>query len=260
MCKTTTGNTTSSSRVRQIYPPCAPEPNPGKVVKVRVHDPKNLIGSNNDLKNALTSVQQFYNGLQQTPQLPADLVSDLSKYTFEVTYTSSAPSDNEIRQLRRMDFPVYLFHTPGISANSSSIGEMQTLLERHEISPPIRVRLIDEDPNVITTTSAGDAYKSLEDDWEKEEVLGFGFPGNYYSQGTCHKLGLIKVDAIQKSAAGWSSIPDRFKGVIEHELGHMLGLGHFDGTVMNKKYQPGATQFTIAQIDIIRDTLKILSP
>ena len=260
MCKTTTGNTASSDRVRQIFPPCAPESNPGKIIRIRVYDPKSLIGSNSDLRNALTGVQQFYNGLRQTPQLPADMVNDLTAYTFEVTYTASAPTENEIRQFRRMDFPVYIFHTPGISANSSSIEEMQTLLERHEISPPIRVRLINDDPNVVVTTSAGDAYKTIGEDWENQNVLGFGFPGNYYTQGTCHKLGLIKIDAILKNASGWNSGADRFRGVVTHELGHMLGLAHVDGTVMNRTYQPGTAQFSVAQIDIVRDTLKILSP
>lgn len=259
MC-TTTNNTVSTNRVRKIFPPCAPEASAGKTVRVRVYDPKSLINNNTDLKNALTGVQIFYNALQHTPQLPADLKNNLSEYSFEVSYNNSAPTNNDIRQLRRMDFPMYIFNTPGISPNSSSSEEMQALLERHEISPPIRVRLIDDDPNVTVTTSAGDAYETIEKDWGKETVLGFGFPGNYYTQGTCHKVGFIKMDAIAKNATGWNSIADRFKGVVEHELGHMLALAHSEGTVMNEKYKPGSPSFSVAQIDIIRDTLKRLSP
>jgi hypothetical protein len=260
MCKTTSPVTSSVSAVRRVFPPCRPESNPGKVVKITVYDPKKLIEGRTDLKDALTQVQGFYNGLQHEPGLAADLVNDLAVYTFQVSYKASAPDTNELQQLARMDFPLYVFHSPPLSPDLSSVGEMQTLMEHHQVPSQLWLRMIDADPSVTATVATGDVYQSMENDWGNQFVLGFGFPGNYYNHGTCHKLGIIKIDAVLANMAPNVSGADRIRGVVEHELGHMFSLRHEAGTIMNEKYEGGFTHFSLQQIDVIRDTLKLLSP
>ncbi|MBX2924030.1 MAG: hypothetical protein KF746_17660 [Chitinophagaceae bacterium] len=259
MCKTTTNNTASADRVRRIFPQCAEEV-AGKKVKVAIYDPKKIIDGRNDLKAALMGVQNFYNSLKDMPGLSPDLSNDLALYTFEVTYKSFSPAGDEIQRMGRMDFPFYVFNTPGLSANSTSADEIQRLMEKHQVASYIWLRKIEDDPSAQTLVPTRDVYKGIEEDWSAENVLGFGFAGNYYLGKFCRKLGIIKADAVLKNITGWSSGADKFKSVVEHELGHMFSLTHHSGTVMNETYQPGTTQFSVAQIDIIRDTLKILSP
>jgi hypothetical protein len=261
MCKTTTAsNSVASEKVRRVFPACTAEVT-GKLVKIIVYDPKRLIESRSDLRAALTQVQDFYNGLKNQPGLPADLVSDLGLYSFQAEYKASAPSETEIKQLGRMDFPFYVFHSPPLSPDLTSVEEIQALMERHQVSSILWLRMIDEtDPEAQAYIGTGDVYESLEKDWINQLVLGFGFPGSYTFNGNCHKLGIIKIDAVLANMPPGVSGAQRFRGVLEHELGHMFSLRHEAGTIMNEKYEGGMTHFSAAQIDVIRDTLKQLSP
>ncbi len=262
MCKTTTAaNNAATEKIRRVFPPCAAEKNTGKQVKIILFDPKGLIESRSDLKAALKQVQDFYNGLKNTAGLPVDLVNDLALYSFQSEYRASAPSENEIRQLGRMDFPVYVFHSPPLSPDLSSADEMKVLMERHQVASIIMLRMIDEqDPDAISFIGTADVYESIEKDWVNQLVLGFGFAGTYTYNGNCHKLGIIKIDAVLANIPPNVSAADRFRSVLEHELGHMFSLRHEAGTIMNEKYEGGMTHFSIPQIDVIRDTLKMLSP
>lgn len=261
MCKTTTAsNSVASEKVRRVFPACTAEVT-GKLVKIIVYDPKRLIESRSDLRAALTQVQDFYNGLKNQPGLPADVVSDLGLYSFQAEYRASAPNESEIAQLGKMDFPVYLFNSPPLSPNLSSVEEMQALMEHHQVSSVLWLRMIDEqEPDVVTYVGTADVYESIEKDWGNQFVLGFGYPGRYSFDGNCHKLGIIKIDAVLANMPPNVSGAQRFRGVLEHELGHMFSLRHEEGTIMNEKYEGGMTQFSAAQIDVIRDTLKQLSP
>lgn len=265
MCKTTSPVIVNfSEKIRSIRPPC-PAAVTGKQVTITLYDPKGLMSGRDDLKNALTQVAQFYGGLKQVQGLPASLAAELSLYSFHAVYKAAAPDDNEIAGLGRMDFPMYIFNSPPLSPNSSSLEEIKTVMKRHGLSAVSNLRTIKPDPNMVPfITGPVDFNKSVDDSWADQSVLGFGFPGNYYAKGTCHKLGIVKLDALEKNKPANASAAERFRGVLIHELGHMFAVRHDEdnepATIMQKKYEGGATNFSNAQIDVIRDTLKKLSP
>jgi len=258
MGTTTTPSVGSSAAVRRVFPPCPAATNVGKIAKITMYDPKKLINSNNNLKNALVDVQDFYNNLKNTANLDSQVSSDLSGYTFQATYQSSAPSAAEINAMGRMDFPMYVFNSPGLSPNLTSIGEIHQLMETHQI-PSVLFLTTYSSPNASSTNATGDVYNTTSQKWGDTITLGFGFPGIYHTSGTCHKLGLIKIDAVLNNVAG-AVATNKFKFVVTHELGHMLAVSHKAGTIMNETYNLSSSDFQPLQITVIRDTLKKLSP
>lgn len=265
MCKTTSPVIVNfSEKIRGIRPPC-PAAVTGKQVTITLYDPKGLMSGRDDLKTALTQVAQFYDGLEQVPGLPASLAADLSLYTFTAVYKAAAPGANEIAGLGRMDFPLYIFNSPGLSPNSSSLDEIKAIMKMHGLAGFSNLRVLQQNPDTLPIlTTPVDFNKSVDDSWADQFVLGFGFPGNYYAKGTCNKLGIIKLDALEKNKPANASAAERFRGVLIHELGHMFAVRHDEdnepATIMQKKYEGGASNFSNAQIDVIRDTLKKLSP
>lgn len=260
MCKTTTATVAANERTRRIFPPCGPQVST-KTVTVTVFDPKKLIESRSDLQHAITQVGDFYNNLKATPGLPPAVVQDLSRFTFATVYKTAAPNEAERAQLGNMDFPFYLFHYK--APFDTSYTEIQELLEAHKIPMDLSVKVIIDTNTTMIRKIVPDAYKTIENDWGDELVLGFGFPANYHdphNTGNCRKLGLVKIDAVLQHVPMGDTEETRFAGVIEHELGHMLALAHQAGTLMNEKYDRQFKQFNADQIAVIRDTLKILSP
>ena len=254
MC-TTTRSHSSPHKPRDIPPNC-PVENDGKNVRIIVFDPKGLIDSNTDLKHdALEEVGTFYNGLQHTPGLNPALKQSLSEFTFHVEYRHSNPNQSEKGCFGKMKFPFYIFNYDALP--DSSANEMTALLHDHYIPEKTEVWKI-TGPDTRETAPVH-PYEDFEKDWEKDSVLGFGIPGKYtdLKQPTFRKIGIIKIDAIQKSS-GVIGPKQRFAGVLKHELGHMFALAHLDNTIMNEKYVEGFNQFTIPQIDVINETLKRL--
>jgi hypothetical protein len=260
MCTTTRAIFGSSTTVRRVFPPCAPAVS-GKTVRFILFDPKQHIDARNDLKAAISQVGVFYGNLKNTPGLPVAIKTDLSLFNFQTEYRPTAPDQATMENLGRMDFPVYLFATPGISSSSTSIDEVTQLMQRHQISASSFVRRVDfAHPDVPILAPVADNYKTIEDSWESKTVMGFGFPGIYYTTGNCHKLGLIKIDALLAQASAFDSEPDRFAWVLQHELGHMFALVHHPDTLMNEDYNRQFKTFLPIQIGHIRDMLKRMSP
>lgn len=254
----TTPSVGSSAAVRRVFPPCPAATNVGKTARITMYDPKKLINNNSNLQNVLVDVQNFYNGLKNSANLDPIVSSDLSGYSFQVTYHPSAPSATEVMAMGRMDFPMYVFNSPPLSSNLSSVGEMHKLMETHQI-PSVLFLTTYTSPNASTTKPTGDVYGTISKAWGDKFTLGFGFPGIYHRSGSCHKLGLIKIDAVLNNVAG-TAATNKFKFVVTHELGHMFAVSHKAGTIMNEKYNLSFSNFTALQITVIRDTLKKLSP
>lgn len=265
MCKSTSPVIVNfSEKIRGIRPPCPPAVT-GKQVTITLYDPKGLMAGRDDLKTALTQVAQFYGALKTAQGLAASLAADLSLYTFTAVYKAAAPGANEIAALGRMDFPLYVFNSPGLSPNSSSLEEIKAIMNLHGLAGFSNLRILQQNPDTLPIlTTPVDFIKSVDESWADQFVLGFGFPGNYYAKGTCNKLGIIKLDALEKNKPVNASAADRFRGVLIHELGHMFAVRHDEGsiplTIMHKEYKGGLTHFSNEQIDVIRDTLKKLSP
>ncbi|MBT8183322.1 MAG: hypothetical protein KJN76_00665 [Eudoraea sp.] len=254
----TTPGVGSSTALRRVFPPCPAATNVGKTANITLFDPKKLINSNSNLKNALVDVENFYSNLKNTTGLDTAVSSDLSAYTFQATYKPAAPSAVEINAMGRMDFPMYVFNSPGLSSNLSSVSEMHQLMETHQI-PSILFLTTYTSPNSAATNPTGDVYETISKKWSDTSTLGFGFPAIYHTSGSCHKLGLIKIDAVLNNVSGTAAV-NKFKFVVKHELGHMFAVSHEAGTIMNEEYNLSSSNFKPLQINVIRDTLKNLSP
>jgi len=260
MCQTTRAIFGSNAVIRRVFPPC-PRAITGKTVRFIIFDPKKQIDSRSDLKAAINQVGSFYNNLKNTSGLSNAIKADLASYNFVVEYRPSAPDDSTLLNLGRMDFPVYLFNTPGISATSTSISEIQQLMQRHQISAMSFLRAFNTiHPELPILAPVVDNYKTIESSWENRDVLGFGFPGGYYNNGSCGKLGIIKIDALLTITSTFDTDSERLTWVLQHELGHMFALVHHDDSLMNDKYDRHFAAFLPLQIGHVRDTLKRVSP
>jgi hypothetical protein len=250
----------SSTTIRRLFPPCAPETT-AKLVQFIVFDPKRFIESNSELKGAIVQAGNFYSNLVNTAGLSEQVKTDLSKFSFRTEYRASSPDQATIASPGRMTFPIYLFHTPDISPDSTSVDEIHQLMQQYQISAISRLRDVDlQHPDRTVLLPTKDNYNAVSESWSSKEVWGFGFPGAYYTNGSCHKLGLIKIDALLASPTTYDTRAQRFAWVLQHELGHMFALKHHDASMMNDEYDRHFSEMLPIQIGQVRDMLLRMSP
>jgi len=232
-----------------------------KKISIKVFDKKGLIG---DVTNSIEAVRQkletFFNRLHEE-QLPPAVVQNLQSFSFEVLFIPRSTTAAERRGFGMMDFPVYLDTTEGAGALTE--GDVQDLVKDHGIRGLTKVKLIVSDTETqFRNVNSGDEIKSFMKD-EDQKDLGIGIPGTYFipgSQAQCRKLAIIKMNLIKRNPVFDSREPKFISGV-KHELGHMFGMDHEDGTVMDPDNRKAAQHliYTANQIRVLNEVLTIIS-
>jgi len=165
------------------------------------------------------------------------VVAQLTPITFQVTYESRMPDQNEINRFGVHDFPIYFMTATGSSAASSA--DIVSLLIQHRI--PELTFVARREPPSRPILSEVRAYQIIDRDWQdKPTVLGFGIPGTYFltnSQTMCRKMGIIKMQGGMTENLQFMGRRQKLVAVLKHELGHMFGLVHEANTLMDGDYQ-----------------------
>jgi hypothetical protein len=213
-----------------------------------------------DSQDMITEMQNFLNGMDAAPGLPADIAANLASITFTVSYESRSPGREEIGRFGVTDFPIHLLTASGLVASSSR--DVVDLMEAHRI--PEETRVAEKPPpgeegiNLFPVFP----YKTVKDDWDEEKkVLGIGVPGTYFTnvQTRCRKVGIIKMQGFMTENVPPARLPEKILFVLKHELGHIFGLRHTANTIMNDEYKLDvANRYTNDQIFIINSALNSL--
>lgn len=256
MGTTKRGSTLSiTERLRRVFLPCVAFSGP-RTVTVKVFDKHGLITEMMPSQDMVTQMQTFLNGLAATPGLPAAVVTNLSSIQFNVSYVDHAPSRDDIEHFAVTDFPMHLLTASGSVAASTE--DVTDVLVNHRI--PQKTNLVKQlDPVLLGKVLP---YETLEEDWGNQRVLGIGIPGTYFipnSQTRCRKVAVIKMQGFMTENLPDARRPAKILFALRHELGHMLGLRHLDGTIMNCKYDLSApTAYSNHQIEIVSGSLQRL--
>jgi len=247
-------------RLRKIPTACV-SAGGSKKVSIKVFDKKHLVG---DATNSIEAVRQkletFFNHLHEE-SLPPGVAQNLQSFSFEVLFIPRDSTAVERRAFGMMDFPIYLDTTEGAGALTE--GPVQDLLEDHGIPELTKVKLIKSDTETqFRNVNSGDEIKSFMKD-EDQKDLGIGIPGTYFipgSQAQCRKLAIIKMNLIKRNPVFDSREPKFISGV-KHELGHMFGMDHEDGTLMDPNNREAANHpiYTANQIRVLNEVLTIIS-
>jgi hypothetical protein len=264
MCSSTTKGSSSpvNEDLQFVFPACLPGTG-SKKVSIKLFDKKRLVGdvaaSGESVKNTL---QVFLDALKTTAGLPASEKQILETFSFEVQYFADAPSTAERLAFGMMDFPVYLESTEAPNAISRSQGK--DLLIAHRIPKETFVkRETGVNQFEIRPTLP---YDQVEEMFVAEATsdLGIGVPGTYFARGNdqrrCRKIGIVAVNLVKRNVAELTT--RRFFAVLKHELGHMFGIAHHPGTLMDESLAvailPENNSFTAGQVRIISQALAII--
>lgn len=249
-----------AERLRKIYTPCPPAAASKKIL-IRVFDNKSLIG---DVTNSVEAMWQiletFLNGLHQTVGLPAAVAQSLQTFTFEVAFLPRNSTADERRTFGMMDFPVYLETTE--ATRTFTEGDGKDLLLTHQIPEETEIRKILPDAAVQTRRvhSYDEVKDFIKDDDQKD--LGVAIPGTYFRnrQTQCRKLAIIKINLITKNLVLDLRQP-KFISVMKHELGHMFGMDHELGTLMDPQNREAMNHpdYTVNQLTVLNQVLTIIN-
>lgn len=208
-----------------------------------------------------TDLETFLNGLATTNGLEAAVAAQLSAITFRVTYQTTSPGQAEIDQSNVNDFPIYFLTRTGVF--QASTDDVLDLLGRHRI--PDRTFVFRREGTLTGPRPFPvDARGIINEDWsDKPSILGFGIPGTYFipnSQARCRKIGIIKMQGFMSEHVPFALRRARIVGILKHELGHMFGLTHEDGTIMAKRYDLNSNhnEYTINQLWVVGRALDLL--
>jgi hypothetical protein len=262
MCKTKKESSPAVvNNLLNVFVPCLAGTR-SKRVAIRVFDRKSVL---NDAFHSESAAKQnmeaFFSNLSATPGLPAAIAQDLQTFSFEVTFVRRDSHKDERESFGMMDFPVYLESTAGSSAFSAEEGA--ALLRAHRI--PERTEVFTPIDNEGTDANADvNPYRAVEEFIPKDEVFGAGVPGTYRiaaSQSQCRKIGIIKGNRVIAGVASFETRQNRLVAVLKHELGHMFGMAHVVGTLMEENYENaiGHPTFSIGQVIILYNTVTTLS-
>jgi hypothetical protein len=260
MCSITNLFSCKPDRLRKIPTACV-SAGGSKKVSIKVFDKKHLIG---DVTRSIEAVRQkletFFNRLHEEP-LPPAVAQNLQSFSFEVLFMPRDSTAVERQAFGMMDFPIYLDTTEGAGALTE--GPVQDLLKDHGIPDLTKVKLIVSDTeNQFITVKSRDEIKSFMKD-EEQKDLGIGLPGTYFIQGSqaqCRKLAIIKMNLIKRNPVFDTREPKFISG-FKHELGHMFGMDHEDGTLMDPNNREAANHpiYTANQIRVLTEVLTIIS-
>ena len=262
--KTTNAILGSNDGLRRVFVPCTAGTG-SKKVSIKLFDAKRLVGdvapSGESVKNDL---QSFLDNLKATAGLSATVKQTLETFSFEVEYFAREPSSAERDRFGMMDFPVYLENTA--PPNAISTDQVEALLDAHRIPKKTFVKSVIE-VNQIQTGPV-DSYGQVREMFVEGESsdLGVGIPGTYFAPDDlhtrCRKIGIIVVNLIKTFTE--DATTKRLFGVLKHELGHMFGIGHQAGTLMDEKLKvvirAENNSYTADQIGILVQALNIISP
>jgi hypothetical protein len=260
--RTLLGGTNSTEPVRRIQPPCR-RSDGNKVVTIKLFDKHQFVNDMATPEEVRTDLETFLNGLATTSGLEAAVAAQLSAITFRVTYQTTSPGQAEIDQLNVNDFPIYFLTRTGVF--QASTDDVLDLLGRHRIPDRTFVgRRQGALPEPVLAPV--DPRGIINEDWsDKPSVLGFGIPGTYFipnSQTRCRKIGIIKMQGFMTENLPVDRRRAKIAGILKHELGHMFGLVHEDGTIMAKDYNLNAshTDYTINQLWVMDRAFALLMP
>jgi predicted Zn-dependent protease len=98
---------------------------------------------------------------------------------------------------------------------------------------------------------------------EDQKDLGIGIPGTYFipgKQAECRKLAIIKMNLIKRNPVFDTREPKFISG-LKHELGHMFGMDHENGTLMDPSNHEAANHpvYSPNQIRVLNEVLTIIS-
>jgi hypothetical protein len=264
MCSSTTKGSSPpvDEKLQFVFPACVPGTG-SKKVSIKLFDKKHLVGdvaaSGESVKNTLHA---FIHALKTTAGLPVSAKQILETFSFEVEYFPDGPSSAERLSFGMMDFPVYLETTT--APNALSQTQAKDLLIAHRIPKETFVkRAIGVNEFSIRPTLPYDQAKEMFTA-DTTSDLGIGVPGTYFAreddQRKCRKIGIIAVNLIKRNVADLTT--RRFFAVLKHELGHMFGIAHHPGTLMDEKLsvaiRPENTAFTVDQVRILTQALAII--
>jgi hypothetical protein len=253
------GDQSIADTLLPIPTPCLPNGGNRKVA-IKIFDKKHLLpGVISSPAVVKQTLEPFYNSLHATAGLPPAVAQNLQNFSFEVTYIPRDSTADERKAFGMLDFPFYLETTDGSNAFTKSDGKH--LLEAHGIQKLAKVRTVVSEHEIQDVNVR--PYPDLEGLIDDDTVLGSGYPGTYFNQNDqtrCRKVGVIKINLILKNPVVTTRQP-KFFGVLKHELGHMFGMDHEPGTLMDKQYKNVAEhqEYTVNQITVISQVLTILT-
>lgn len=254
------GDESIADRLRTIATPCLPAKG-NKKVSIRIFDKKSLLGdATHSVEKVRQTLETFFNGLHQTAGLPAPVAESLHSFSFEVLFIPRDSTLAERRAFGMMDFPVYLDSTDGVAPLTEGGGK--DLLLAHAIPERTQVRLIvSASETQMRGVDSYDEIKTLIKD-EDQTTVGAGLPGTYFdppSQTKCRKLGLIKMNLVNRNPVFDKREP-KLIFVLKHELGHMFGMDHEVGTLMDPQYDAVVNRqdYTVNQLNVLNQSLTII--
>jgi hypothetical protein len=260
MCSITNLFTCKDDRLRTIPPACV-SAGGSKKVSIKVFDKKHLIGdATRSPEDVRQKLEAFFNRLHEE-SLPPAVAQNLQSFSFEVLLIPRDSTAAERRAFGMMDFPVYLDTTEGAGALTG--GPVQDLFQDHGIPDVTKLKQIVSDTETLfVNVNSRDEIKSFMKD-EEQKDLGIGIPGTYFipgSQAQCRKLAIIKMNLIKRNPVFDTREPKFISG-LKHELGHMFGMDHEDGTLMDPDNRQAANHLVYSpnQIRVLNEVLTMIS-
>jgi hypothetical protein len=264
MCSLTnifSGRQNTTGTLLPILPACLPA-GASKKVSIKLFDKQHLIG---DVTNSVSGVRQtletFFNRLHETAGVPPNVAQNLQNFSFEVLFIPRDSTPAERRAFGMMDFPVYLADLDG--SQPLTEARAMELLRTHGIPQETRTRTTLDDGGVQTSpVHSLNEVKSFITDGDNKD-LGVGIPGTYFMpdiQRRCRKLAIIKMNLVKKNAV-IDVREAKFISGLKHEIGHMFGMGHEPGTVMDGDNREAIKhpRYTVNQLRVLNDVLTIIT-
>lgn len=234
----------------------------GKKVSIKIFDKKALAGNvTSSLGQVKQNLETFFNNLHATANLPAAVAQHLQTFSFEVEFFTRNSTASERLAFGMMDFPVYLDSSAGIAPLTQKDGE--DFITNHKLPELTKVVIKLPVGNEFQRTEVK-TYLEIESFIKDEDqnVPGVGIPGPYFkpdSQAKCRKIGIIKMNLIENAVPALREA--KFIGVLKHELGHMFGMDHEPGTLMERKIGDSLQHpnYTVNQVRVLNESLTVLS-
>ena len=249
------------AQLRKMHTACKPGPG-GKKVSIKVFDKKGLVGNvTSSIVGVKQTLETFFNNLHATQNLDPAVAQNLQTFTFEVEFFARNSSAAERLAFGKMDFPVYLDSSAGIAPLTQKDGD--DFIRNHKLPQLTKVTIKLPTGNEFerTVLKTYEAIESFIKD-EDQKVPGIGIPGPYFTPGSqdkCRKIGIIKMNLVENAVPALRE--QKFIVVLKHELGHMFGMDHEAGTMMDRTYGDSLqhSNYTPRQIRVLSDSLTVLS-